>query len=242
MHFIHLHWLPDHIFHGLQMKTLLFITLGLLGASAFADSTAGAPTQKLVTKAPISAHQSSALHITANGAAIDGIAVTALGTGVRKRRVLFVNINIYEATIFGSEPASFVRATKGTLALESLTGMKAYGIRLKLLRSLSASQIYDAISDSLRANHVSNSVSMKQFKDAIRNSGDVAKGQYFSIAVNPDKNVLTLSQGHRIAHIQGDRSFFSQVMSIWLGDPANVGKDDLRENLIVEPKGLDGAP
>jgi hypothetical protein len=173
----------------------------------------------------------SALKVEGNQASIDGVPVHLLGKGVRKKRLVF-NFDIYEVMLFGKDPSSFDRDVQGNAALKSLTSMSLFGIRLKLLRDLSGDKIHESFSAALSVNKVSESDAMAAFRRAIKASGGVKKGEHIDLLVNISKGALTLVQGHQIVVIKGDRAFFSQVFSIWLGTPADSGLEDLRNKLI----------
>src|SRR5271170_7897690 len=67
-------------------------------------------------------------------AMIGSDALTRTGTGMRAKKILFVNIDVYQATLFVSDINKFARNTSSFLALDSLSSMKAYSLILNFKR------------------------------------------------------------------------------------------------------------
>lgn len=163
---------------------------------------------------------------------IHALSLTVVGSGIRDKKILFVPVSVYEATLAVSEPALFVRDTTGTKALDSLKKMKARSLTLKFKRDVSGSKIRESFEAALEANKVADSKLMKQFKEAIQNGGDVKTDENVVIAVDKDKGILTVEQGSKRVEIAGDEAFFQNVFSIWLGTPADSGLETLKTKLI----------
>lgn len=164
-------------------------------------------------------------------ALLNGIPLKRVGTGVRQKKILFIGVDVYRATLFASEP-SFSRDPKGSAALDSLQSMKARAIQLRMLRSLSSEDILKSFEAALQENGVKDSPSLFEFKKAIKNGGDIASGDLVTLSVDNEKNLLICEQGKSKTEIKGDAKLFRDVFSIWLGKPADSGLANLRETLI----------
>lgn len=160
------------------------------------------------------------------------VTLTPVGSGVREKKFLFVGVDVYQATLSVSDPASFVRDTKDNKALDSLKNMKARSLLLKFKRDVSATKILESFEAALKSNNVVESPAMTQFKKAILNGGDVKTGESVTISIDKDKSVLVCEQNAGRVEIKGDDTFFQNVFSIWLGKSADSGLEKLKDKLI----------
>lgn len=154
-----------------------------------------------------------------------------VGTGIRQKKVLFVNVNVYRATLFAPGPLT---SPDPKLTPLDVLVTKPCALQLNLLRALSAADILKSFEAALKINDVKDSPALSQFKTAIKNGGNVAKGQNVTISIDiTDKGdaVLTVEQGSNITEIKGNHQLAKDVLSIWFGKPADAGLAALKEQL-----------
>ncbi len=163
-------------------------------------------------------------------ATLNGVALTRVGTGIREKKILFIPIAVYRATLFASDSIS--QGVKGTAALDALIALKAYALQLKFVRAVSAKDIWQSFETALKANDVKDSAALAEFKKAVKEGGDIAVGEHVTLSVDTQKAILSLEQGKNRVAIKGDPKFFREVFSIWLGKPADAGLKALRKSLI----------
>lgn len=167
-------------------------------------------------------------------AALDGISMTRIGSGIRQKTVLlFVTVDVYRASLFASDPSHFVRNIDYIYALNSMQNMDARAIELHMLRDLSAQDVSSGFNEALKANGVRSSKPLTEFLQAVSNSGDVKNGETIVIGVDNKKGVLILEQGEKHIEIKGNPDFFRQIFAIWLGKPADPGLSNLKNALIL---------
>ena len=202
------------------MKKVIVIAACLLTSYAFAGAL------------NITEYEGEKSSQTPKTAKLNDIELKKIGSGVRVKKVLFLGFDVYQATLMGSDD-SFLRDTKETRALDSLQGMKAAAIHLKLMRSLSANDIVKSFETALIENNVKDSPALTQFKEAIKNGGAMSEGDVVSISMDKEKGVLICEQGKTVTEIKGDAKLFRDVFSIWLGKTGDSGLTALREKLIM---------
>lgn len=154
-----------------------------------------------------------------------------LGTAIRKKKVIFVDVNVYRANLFGSS-ALFVRNAAGNVALDSLQAMPIRVLQLKFLRGVNADDIWKSFEAALKKNSVKESPMLTKFKEAIKQGGNVKEGDSVTLTVNKEKGTLICEQGKTRVEIPGNDQFFREVFSIWFGQPADAGLGTMRNAII----------
>lgn len=159
-----------------------------------------------------------------------------IGKGLRKKKIAFVGIKVYELSVYAADPAAFKR--DGT-ALDSLEGQTAVAFRLKFLRDVDAARISESFKESLTANKVDlNAPAVKEALEKIKAGGDLKEGQVMNLLGLKTANgdVLLYDSGHgAVAAIKGGAGFLKQFYSIWFGVMAESAMEDLKKELLKAP-------
>lgn len=222
------------------MKKISFFSLMLCAFVAAGEGqTASNKTPGVVAKVPKAIADS--LTITAfdtvkkeqipKSATFGSQSLTRTGTGIRQKKVVFIGVDVYRATLFVSDITKFVRKTDGMLALDSLSAMPVTALVLDFKRSVSGKDIANSFETALKKNGVKDSPAITQFKNAVRDGGDVVDGQ--RVMLSASKGTLTCEFDKKTVRIEGDAQFIRDVFSIWLGTPADDGLKALRDMLIL---------
>ncbi len=161
--------------------------------------------------------------------------VDLLGAGVRNK-VILINIPVYVAQLFSNNKAGYVR--DGENALGSLTtSATTVVLKISMLRDVDASTLAGSFSDALSANDLN--VEEGELADVlaiIENAADADQGT--EIVMLMQKNVdgsVTLSMqdsSNAIKSYTGSAKLMHDIMSIWLGTPADKGLNKLKSALL----------
>lgn len=199
------------------MKKLFFLNLAM------------SVTLSAATALQITEYETVAQQQIPKSAILGTTPLKRIGMGIRQKKIIFVNVNVYQAILFGSDSWPTIKSEQSPL--DKLLGMKACALHLQLLRPLKAQEILKGFDDALKKNGVKDSIALNEFKSAIKNGGNVAKGQSVTISIDKDNSLMTCEQGGKIVHIKGNEQLFREVLSIWFGEPADLGLKALKENL-----------
>ncbi len=158
-----------------------------------------------------------------------------LGAGLRSKRVAIVNVKVYVAQLFSSDPNSFTRTLDG--ALNSLDQVHTVALLMTFVRDVEAVKVQTAFADALVANHVDvNNPQVKAFLDAVKSGGDALKSKNLTVVcekLSDGTEVVTYENNHdQSVSIAGPSGFSHAILSIWLGVPADTGVADLKKALI----------
>ena len=164
------------------------------------------------------------------GATPDGGAkLQSTGAGLREKKIVFVNVNVYLATSYTDGPSKIADAP-----LEGLKKSKFRAIQLTLLRDLDADKIRDAFKDSLESNSVDlKSPGISALLAQI--SFDVKKGDTITFAgyQNADGSQgVTYEANGRTSRANG-KGLADEFWSIWFGKPADGGLERLKKALTA---------
>ena len=162
------------------------------------------------------------------------LGMTTVGFGLRQKKVAFIPVKVYCASVLVSEPASFVRSAANDAALVSLDKMQANAIRLDFVRTVDAATVKSSFAEALTANKVDlNSTNVKAFLNAVATGGDAQSGKALTIAGNEKTGVVLYEDTNgKIQQVQGDAKLVHDVFSIWFGVPADDGIAALKSELI----------
>lgn len=162
--------------------------------------------------------------------------VELIGKGLRKKKVAFIGVKVYDAFVYAADPAAFKRDDG---ALDSLDAQKAVAIRLKFLRDVDAPRIVASYKESLVANKVDlDSPPIKEALAKIEAGGEVKEGQTMSLLglKKADGEILIYENGKGdLAVIKGGAGFLKQIYSIWFGHMAESTMEDLKKDLLKTP-------
>jgi hypothetical protein len=156
-----------------------------------------------------------------------GVRLQATGAGLREKKIVFLNVNVYLASHYTDGLAKLPEEP-----MDAIRKTKYRALQMTMLRDLSAEKIRDAFTDSLKSNAVdTESPGMASLLKQI--SFDVKKGQTITFAAFPLPNG---SQG--VLYELAGQSFRAegpgladQFWSIWFGKPADGGLERLKKAL-----------
>ena len=154
--------------------------------------------------------------------------------GIRNKKVLSLNIKVYQAELFVSKPQQFKKLSQESTALQGIEAMQASAIRLKFLRNVEASQLQKSLSDAMKANHVDlNDPKLQEFVGLLSGDQAIDENQTVTIAADRTRGAIVYqSPSGKMREMRADSAFISKVFSIWLGIPADGGLEDLKKELL----------
>jgi len=209
------------------MKTLLFSLLVGLSAHASILEFQGTPLKKFEESGVQVPYYPEAVLKLPGVTPEGGAKLQSTGAGLREKKIVFVNVNVYLATSYMDGPAKLAEEP-----LETLKKAKFRAIQLTLLRDLDASKIRDAFKDSLESNSVDpKSPGMSALLAQI--SFDVKKGDTITFAgyqnADGSQGVTYEAQG-KTSKASG-KGLADDFWSIWFGKPADGGLERLKKAL-----------
>lgn len=175
-----------------------------------------------------------ALFLSANVTLAADQGLDKLGSAIRVSNPFFVEMNIYNFTLFGNE-VSFVRDAHGMKARDSLVAMPNFVVELEVMAYMATAQrMVTAFEDALAKNNAPSSTSLDAFKNMLLER-DISQGNKVRInfVTTGDKRTITCVQaGYDDKTIVADKETFESLMSIWLGLPVDDYMNTLREQVI----------
>lgn len=158
-----------------------------------------------------------------------------LGAGLRTKKILVSNINIYVAQLFSDNSGKFVRTEEG--ALNSINEMNTVAITLTMLRDVESEKMMTAFTDSFDANKIDiENPGVKAFLKAVNDGGEVSNGKTLIIALKRNADGSTIvnyeSTKGKLFEIKGDKDLFQAIASIWLGQTADQGLKSAKDSIV----------
>ena len=198
----------------------------------------------LTMPATSTAHATAQLVAVGSGGAVlnvpggPAIPMTAIGSGLRKKTILFVTVRVYTARFFvgANDAAKFQRTP--TRALESLDSIPAAAMHLTFERSVSPQQLGDSLNAAMSANgyDVKRDTDLQALSKAIRSSDAIPSGAtaiLAAIRVDPDVDLVVYqSPSGATASVRGRNGLKRALMSAWFGKPADGGLRGLRDEML----------
>lgn len=151
----------------------------------------------------------------------DGATLNLTGWGLREKRILFFDVDVYVASSFANKPGA--QWKDSTLR----------AIELLMLRDLSGEKVRSSFADTLKENDVDlTEAPVKKLLDQMK--FDVAEGTRITILGYKKKDgtqgVIYQMPG-RSQQVEGPR-IADQFWSIWFGKPADGGLERLKKALM----------
>lgn len=162
------------------------------------------------------------------------VPLSAVGAGLRAKKVVFVNVKVYVGQLFVSDIAKYKFSEAE--ALDSLQDQKAVAIQLHFLRDVDADNVQKSFKEALHANNVStDSTEVKQFLEAVSKGGEAKEGKALTIVGSRLKDgseaISYETTNGNITQIKGSTGFIKNIFSIWLGKPSDDGVAKLKKSL-----------
>lgn len=157
-----------------------------------------------------------------------------LGSGLRQKRVLLSDVNVYVTQVFADSTEKFVR--EEAKALASMEQMSTVAIRMTFLRTVEAEKVQASFKEALIVNDIDISkADVVQFLSIVENGGEAKKGGSLTILLerNAGQEMVTYedTEGHT-GIVQGQAGLVQSLLSIWFGVPADSGLKKLKGQLI----------
>ncbi|MFN3453835.1 MAG: chalcone isomerase family protein [Pseudobdellovibrio sp.] len=207
------------------MKALMMSLVMVMGLSAQADLLTLSGGAKQI--------EGLTLNESATIAGTD-VTMSLVGAGLRSKTVLFVPNKVYVTELFATEASNYSRNQD---ALKSLEQSRSVAIRMTFLRNVDAPTVASSYRDALIANSVSlNDAAISAFLSNVAKGGDALKAKSLIILLtnNADGSVTLQyedTQG-QLSTVVGPHQLQQQILSIWLGVPADSGLKTLKESLL----------
>ena len=146
------------------MKSLMTLIAGVLvSSSAFAALLTYEGKGATVEKVALSEKAT---------AQVEGqsITLTSIGSGLRAKKVVFVNVKVYVGQLFVASPETFKK--NEAEALGSLKDQKAALVQMHFLRNVDGETVRKTFNEALTANGVNvEDSSVKQFLESVAKGG-----------------------------------------------------------------------
>lgn len=163
--------------------------------------------------------------------------LTTVGSGLRSKKVLLASVKVYVAQLLVSSPNAFVR--KDGEALKSLEDSQTVAIQLSFLRSVEAEKVKVSFRDAFDVNRVDiNSPAIKALLAAVEKGGDATANGTLTFVTNKhsdgSETLVYEDTAGKQAVIKGDKGLTRDVLSMWLGNPADDGIANLKKSLLQD--------
>lgn len=211
-------------------QILLALTASLMMASAAQAGLVDVVPSSTVIEG-VKVAQSGTLNVEKS------IPVNIVGAGLRKKKVI-IPVKVYVAEVLSTNAANAVRTDDGIL--NSLASGDASVVRMSFLRGVDAPTVQTSFREALQANNVDiNDASIAQFLADVNAGGDAASGKTITIATTANTDgtdsVYYEDTNGKQSKVVGPKGFGKNILSIWLGVPADDGLKAMKADIV---KGL----
>lgn len=155
------------------------------------------------------------------------------GKCLRTKRVVFVNVKVYEAYVHVSDLTTLKRTPEDIL--ESLNQQKSVAVRLKFLRDVDSDRVIKTYEESFTHNKISLDLpEIKKFLEVMKSIGDVKDDQVMSFFGHraEDEEILVFETAGKVQVLKGAPGFLKNIYSLWFGHPPDRALEDLKNCLI----------
>jgi len=168
---------------------------------------------------------------------VDGesLKLTAVGAGLRAKKVVFVNVKVYVGQLLVSSPETFKKSDAE--ALGSLKDQKAVAVQMHFLRDVDAENVQKSFKEAFKTNKIDiEDASVKQFLDSVAKGGEAKEGKALTVLgahlKDGSEAVLYETTSGNLSQIKGSAGFIEKIFSIWLGKPADDGVAQLKKSFL----------
>ena len=161
------------------------------------------------------------------------VKLNSVGSAVRAKKVMFVNVKVYVGQIFVADKDTFNKAD----ALLSLSNQNAAAIRLHFVRDVDAENVQASFKEALKVNNVKlDSEAITQFLTAVKKGGVAESGKSLTIlAVKGSDSQETIyyeTNSGGVTEVKGPAGFIKDIFSIWLGKPSDDGVAKFKSDIL----------
>lgn len=165
----------------------------------------------------------------------ESLALTSVGTGLRAKKVVFLNVKVYVGQLFLSSPDLFKRSEAE--ALGSLKEQKVVAIQLHFLRDVDSESVQKSFKEALSANKIDlNDKSIQQFLDFVAKGGEAKDGKSLTILgahlKDGSESIFYESNNGTASEVKGSAGFIEKIFAIWLGNPVDDGVANLKKSIL----------
>jgi hypothetical protein len=158
-----------------------------------------------------------------------------VGAGLRAKKVIMVNVNVYVAQLFVADAGKFKKSESE--ALNSLTAAQPVALQLHFLRDVDAKKVHTSFKEALEANKVDvKKPEIQSVLEAVSQGGEAKKGKTLTLlgVKNPDgtETINYEDANLKTNTVSGPSGFIKDVFSIWLGQPSDDGVARLKASLL----------
>jgi hypothetical protein len=166
------------------------------------------------------------------------VQLKAVTAGIRVKKVVFVKAKVYVAELLASTPEKFQKDEAS--ALTSLQEMDSVAMKLTFLRDVEAKSFRGAFLDGWKENKISeNDPWAKNFLEKILVLGEQKKGAQLLILASKSKGgdlILVDNFNDKQLLFPAQPDDRRKVFSLWFGQPADSGLQDLKAKLLGKEK------
>ncbi len=212
---------------SLKIIEVTFISLMLMVASSYGE---------LLTK-ELSGKEMFGVKLSNSASAkVDqkNVNLVQVGAGLRTKKILVLNIKVYTAELFVSEPLSVVKSEADILG--TVSNMRTAAFQLTFLKSVEAEKVQVSFRKALAANKVEiNSAEINQLFALIAAGGEAKESKTMTFLIN--KNVdgtesLSFEDTQGKVGVVTGKNLSKSIFSMWLGIPADDGLINLKADLL----------
>lgn len=161
--------------------------------------------------------------------------LTQTGAGVRKKKIVFVKVDVYVAQLFLSNPTQF--KMMDSQPVDKIGGQKAVALQIHLLRNLDSSKMKSAFEESLKKNKVDvKSELVTEFFKILDEIKEVKEGQTLTILAqkisDTEDRITVEDAAGKTYEIKKPTGAVKTLFSIWLGEMADNEMLELKKALL----------
>lgn len=213
------------------MKTVLFSIVLALGMSA----QAALLTFDQGTKQIEGVNLSPVAKINDAQGKPSEISLDLLGAGLRSKTVLFVAAKVYVAQMFSDSKATFTRDQNALVTLTK--NAKSIAMKMTMMRTVAASSLADSFREALEHNGYEITGELEQVLQLMESSADATQGKSLTMLMvrnaQGGTNIYYEDAAGAQKSLVGSAELMTKIMSIWLGQSADKGLEDLKKALLV---------
>lgn len=207
----------------------------VLSAIAFLCSSASSAQVLKLQPNPAADAKVESVPLAASATTDKGAKLAFVGAGLRAKKVVFVNVNVYVAEFFAAEPAKLKKSDAEIL--NSLLQAQPLALQMHFLREVDAGKVQSSFREALEANNVDlKKPEIQAFLNAVKNGGEAKKGKTLTLVgvknADGSETVTYEDANLKAVPVNGTAGFMKDIFSIWFGTPSDDGVARLKKSLL----------